>query len=76
MKLRNLFKRKIHLKTTYGDAKYIREALLSLGTEYEVSATPDRIAYTAYLTNREFTYLNDYLDALASVDVYPVLLNP
>lgn len=71
-----LFKQKVHFETTYSDARYIREALLALKTEYEVTVTPDRIVYTAYLTNREFGYLSDYLGALANVGLYPVLLNP
>lgn len=71
----NLFKRKVHLETSYGNAKYIREPLLSLKTKYEVDVTKSRIAYTAYLTGRQFDYLSDYLGTLARAGVYPVLLN-
>lgn len=70
----NPFRREIRLETTYGNAKYIREPLLNIGKEYDVEVKSDRIAYIAKLTNREFTYLSDYIGNLAKFGVYPVLL--
>lgn len=71
----NLFKRKVHLETSYGNAKYIREVLLNLKIEYETNVANERVAYTAYLTGRQFDYLSDYLGTLTKAGVYPVLLN-
>lgn len=72
--MRNPFKREVRIEATYGNAKYIREPLLNIGKKYDVEVMADRIAYIAVLTNREFTYLSDYIGNLAKFGVYPVLL--